>query len=84
MVSGAVPSVRGADRVVRGFHGRVVADGPVDGRRVVVSARARRLFCQVLGRSRQTFREQVPGVVDHYQRRTSRRADQLGIVTKEF
>ncbi|MGP3938239.1 transposase family protein [Streptomyces sp. 6N106] len=69
---------------VRGFHRRVVADVPVDGRRVVVSARVRRLFCQVLGRSRQTFREQVPGVVDHYQCRTSRRADQLGIVANEL
>lgn len=28
---------------VHGFHGRVVADVPVDGRRVVVSVRVRRL-----------------------------------------
>ncbi len=34
---------------VHGFHGRVVADVPVDGRRVVVSVRVRRLVCPVLG-----------------------------------
>ncbi|WP_209439598.1 transposase family protein, partial [Kitasatospora phosalacinea] len=49
---------------VHGFHGRRVADLPVDGRRVVVSVRLRRLVCPVLGCPRQTFREQVPGVVE--------------------
>ncbi|MFI1735591.1 ISL3 family transposase, partial [Streptomyces acidicola] len=69
---------------VHGFHGRVVADVPVDGRRVVVSVRIRRLVCPVLGCPRQTFREQVPGVVSRYQRRTNRLADQLGFVVKEL
>ncbi|MFB7949083.1 ISL3 family transposase [Kitasatospora phosalacinea] len=69
---------------VHGFHGRVVADLPVDGRRVVVSVRVRRLVCPVLGCPRQTFREQVPGVVERYQRRTRRLADQLGTVVKEL
>ena len=69
---------------VHGFHGRVVADVPVDGRRVVVSVRVRRLVCPVLGCPRQTFREQVPGVIERYQRRTSRLADQLGFVVKEL
>ncbi|GED89991.1 hypothetical protein TNCT6_70760 [Streptomyces sp. 6-11-2] len=68
---------------VHGRHGRVVADVPVDGRRVVASVRVRRLACPVLGCPRQTFREQVPGVVERYQRRTSRLADQLGSVVKE-
>ncbi|MFI1524415.1 ISL3 family transposase [Kitasatospora cineracea] len=69
---------------VHGFHGRVIADLPVDGRRVVVSVRVRRLVCPVLGCPRQTFREQVPGVVERYQRRTNRLADQLGAVVKEL
>ncbi|PBC69845.1 hypothetical protein BX265_7204 [Streptomyces sp. TLI_235] len=56
----------------------------MDGRRVVVSARLRRLVCPMLGCSRQTFREQVPGVVERYQRCTTRLADQLGSVVKEL
>jgi transposase len=59
---------------VHGFHGRTLTDVPVDGRRVVVSVRLRRLVCPVLGCPRQTFREQVPGLVERYQRRTSRLA----------
>ncbi|MEV8099675.1 ISL3 family transposase [Kitasatospora sp. NPDC085879] len=69
---------------VHGFHRRVVADVPVDGRRVVVSVRVRRLTCPVLGCPRQTFREQVPGLIDRYQRRTRRLADQLGEIVKEL
>jgi transposase len=69
---------------VHGFHGRVVADVPVDGRRVVASVRVRRLVCPVLGCPRQTFREQVPGLIERYQRRTRRLADQLGSVVKEL
>ncbi|MFD5654802.1 ISL3 family transposase [Streptomyces sp. NPDC127039] len=71
-------------RRVNGFHGRVVADVPVDGRRVVVSVRVRRLVCPVLGCPRQTFREQVPGVVERYQRRTNRLTRQLGSVVREL
>jgi transposase len=57
---------------VHGFHGRVGADVPVDGRRVVVHvARVRRLVCSALGCPRQTFHKQVPGVVQRYQRRTT-------------
>lgn len=69
---------------VHGFHGRVLADVPVDGRRIVVSVRVRRLACPVLDCSRQTFREQVPGVVERYQRRTNRLTDQLNSVVKEL
>lgn len=71
-------------RRVHGFHGRVVADVPVDGRRVVVLVRVRRLVCPVLGCPRQTFREQVPGVVERYQRRTNRLTTQLGSVVWEL
>lgn len=41
-------------------------------------------MCQVLGCPRQTFREQVPDVVERYQRRTSRLADQLGSMVEEL
>lgn len=71
-------------RRVHGFHGRVVADVPVDGRRVMASVRVRRLVRPVLGCPQQTFREQVPGVVERYQRRTNRMADQLGSVVAEL
>lgn len=69
---------------VHGFYGRVVADVPVDDHRVVASVRVRRLVCPVLGCPRQTFREQGPGVVDRYQRRTHRLTGQLGSVVKEL
>jgi len=69
---------------VHGFHGRVLADVPVDGRRIVVSVRVRRLVCPGLDYPRQTFREQVPGVVERYQRRTDRLTNQLNSVVKEL
>jgi transposase len=55
---------------VHGYHERTVADVPVDGSRVLVRVRVRRMRCPVPGCPRQTFREQVPGVLDRYQRRT--------------
>ncbi len=69
---------------VHGIHRRTIADVPTDGRRVVVSVQVRRLVCPVLGCPRQTFREQVPGLIERYQRRTRRLADQLGSVVKEL
>lgn len=48
---------------VHGLCGRTVTDVPVDGRRVVISLRVRRLVCRVRGCPRQTFREQVPGLL---------------------
>jgi transposase len=56
---------------VHGYHWRTVADVPVDDRRVVVRVRVRRLVCPTCG-CRQTFREQMPGVLERYQRRTAR------------
>jgi transposase len=56
---------------VHGYQLRTVADVPVDGRRVVVRVRVRRLVCPTRG-CRRTFREQVPGVLERYQRRTAR------------
>ncbi|WP_406729552.1 ISL3 family transposase [Streptomyces sp. GD-15H] len=69
---------------VHGYHGRTVADVPVDGRQVVVRLRVRRLVCPVLGCVRQTFREQVPGLLERHQRRTVRLAGQIAEVAREL
>jgi transposase len=69
---------------VHGYHDRTAADVPVDGRRVQVRVRARRLRCAVPGCPRQTFREQVPGVLDRYQRRTARLTVQVSAVAREL
>jgi len=68
---------------VHGYHWRTVADVPMDGRRVVVRVRVRRLVCPTHG-CRHTFREQVPGVLDRYQRRTTRLTRQIKAVVKEL
>lgn len=68
---------------VHGYHWRTVADVPVDGRRVVVRVRVRRLVCPTHG-CRHTFREQVPGVLERYQRRTTRLTAQVKAVVKEL
>jgi transposase len=63
---------------VHGYYGRTVADVPADGRPVMVQVRVRRMRCPDLGCRVQTFREQVPGLLDRYQRRTVRLAGQAG------
>jgi transposase len=68
---------------VHGYHWRTVADTPVDERRVVVRVRVRRLVCPTRG-CRHTFREQVPGVLERYQRRTARLTRQVKAVVKEL
>lgn len=68
---------------VHGYHWRTVADVPVDGRRVVVRVRVRRLVCPTRG-CRHTFHEQVPGVLERYQRRTARLANQVKAVVQEL
>jgi hypothetical protein len=67
---------------VHGYHERTVADVPVDGRQVLVAVRLRRMRCPVLGCAVQTFREQVPDVVERYQRRTVRLAGQVSAVAR--
>ena len=57
---------------VHGYYERTVADVPADGRPVVVLVRVRRMRCPALCCPVQTFREQVPGVLERYQRRTAR------------
>jgi transposase len=69
---------------VHGYYERTVADVPADGRPVVVRVRVRRMRCPVAGCPAQTFREQVPGVLDRYQRRTVRLAGQAGAVARRL
>ncbi|WP_431879307.1 transposase family protein [Amycolatopsis sacchari] len=69
---------------VHAFHERVPADVPVDGRRMLVRLRIRRMRCPVGECTRQTFREQVPGLVERYQRRTVRLGEQVRAVVREL
>jgi transposase len=69
---------------VHGYHERTAAGVPVDGRRVVVRVRVRRMRCLALDCKVQTFREQVPGVLERYQRRISRLTAQLSAVAREL
>ena len=69
---------------VHGYHERVVADVPLDARQVRIVVGVRRLKCTVVGCVRQTFREQLPGVLERYQRRTRRLAARIGAVVREL
>ncbi|MGW4032967.1 ISL3 family transposase [Streptomyces sp. NPDC004838] len=69
---------------VHGYHGRTVADVPVDGRQVVDRLRVRRLVCPVPGCARQTFREQVAGLLERHQRRMVRLAGHIAEVAREL
>jgi transposase len=68
---------------VHGVHERTAADMPVDARRVRVVVQVRRLVCPTFG-CRRTFREQVPGVLQRYQRRTERLQALVGAVAREL
>jgi len=83
---GAVPCPQcgGLTGHVHGHYVRTLADVPADGRPVVVHVRVRRLRCPVLDCPVQTFREQVPGVLDRCQRRTTRLTGQAGEVTRRL
>lgn len=59
-------------RRVHAWFERTVSDVPVDGRRVLVRVWARRMRCSAEECAQATFREQVPGVIERYQRRTTR------------
>ena len=69
---------------VHAFHERVLADVPADGRRVLVRLRIRRMRCPVTECACQTFREQVPGVIERYQRRTVRLGEQVRSIVREL
>jgi transposase len=83
---GAVPCPGcGAETArVHGHYERTAADVPVDGRRVLVKVRVRRMRCPVLDCPRQTFREQVPGVLERYQRRITRLSGQIAATVREL
>jgi transposase len=80
----ACPGCGGETARVHGYHERTAADVPVDGRRVRVKVRVRRMRCPALGCQVQTFREQVPGVLERYQRRISRLTAQVSAVAREL
>lgn len=69
---------------VHGWFDRTVADVPVDDRRVLVRVWARRLRCADPGCGRQTFREQVDGVLERYQRRTTRLRAMIEATVREL
>ena len=69
---------------VHGYHERTAADVPADGRRVLVKVRVRRMRCPAPDGKVQTFREQVPGVLERYQRRISRLTAQVSAVAREL
>lgn len=69
---------------VHAWSERVVADVPVGGRPVMVNVRVRRLACRDWRCPRRTFREQVAGVLERYQRRTTRLAAQVSTVVREL
>ena len=69
---------------VHEYHERTAADVPVDGRRVLVKVRVRRMRCPVVSCPRQTFREHVPGVLERYQRRTARLAGEVSAAVREL
>nr|WP_165400027.1 ISL3 family transposase [Xylanibacterium ulmi] len=66
------------------WHERAPADLPVAGVRVELRVRVRRLVCQSPHCPRRTFREQVPGVLERYQRRTARLTVALEAVVTEL
>jgi hypothetical protein len=68
---------------VHGRYERTVGDLPIGARRVQVVVRVRRLVCPTFG-CRRTFREQVPGVLQRYQRRTERLQALVGAVAREL
>ncbi|MBB6174275.1 hypothetical protein HNR23_004335 [Nocardiopsis mwathae] len=61
-----------------------MADTPLDTRNVLAVVRVRRLVCPTPTCHRQTFREQLPGVLARYQRRTPRLAARIGAVVREL
>ena len=80
----ACPGCGAGTARVHEYHERTAADVPVDGRRVLVRVRVRRMRCPALDCKVQTFREQVPGILDRYQRRVSRLTAQVSTVAREL
>jgi transposase len=68
---------------VHGYVERGLADVAVDGRKVMVRVRARRMRCSTMDCTWQTFREPLT-VAGRYQRRTTRLTAQVGHVVREL
>jgi transposase len=68
---------------VHAYHHRRVTDLALGARRVLLLIRVRRLVCPTFG-CRRTFREQIPDVLQRYQRRTVRLARQIAVVVTEL
>jgi transposase len=79
----ACPRCGALSERVHSYHVRTPADVPLDARRVLLAVRVRRLVCPTRGCLR-TFRQQVTGVLERYQRRTVRLAAQVGAVVREL
>ncbi|GIG90732.1 hypothetical protein Pen02_56680 [Plantactinospora endophytica] len=79
----ACPGCAAVTARVHGYHQRTLADVPVDARPVVLRVRVRRLVCPARG-CRRTFREQLPGVLNRYQRCTPRLVSQVGAVVHQL
>lgn len=82
-VAVSCPDCGTATTRVHGLHERMVNDVAVDARQVLIVVRVRRLVCPTYG-CRQTFREQIPGVLERYQRRTPRLNAQIDAVAREL
>lgn len=81
--SAACPRCGARSSRVHGYHDRTVARVPFDGRPVTVRVQIRRLMC-LTPQCCTTFREQVPGVLERYQRRTTRLTGQVRSVVREL
>jgi hypothetical protein len=69
---------------VHAYEHRVVAGVLLDARRVAIVVAVRRVRCIFVNCVRQTFREQLPGVLERYQRRTPRLDGRIGTVAREL
>jgi transposase len=83
LVAVACPDCGVSTDRVHSLHRRTVGDVPVDGRRVQIVVSVRRLVCPTSG-CRRTFREQISGVLQRYQRRTPRRQALIDTVAHEL
>jgi hypothetical protein len=77
------PDCGASSERVHSLHQRTVGDVPVDGRRVQIVVSVRRLVCPTSG-CRRTFCEQIPGVLQRYQRRTPRLQALVDAVAREL
>ncbi|MGO4617554.1 ISL3 family transposase [Nocardia sp. 2YAB30] len=79
----ACPRCGAGSTRVHGYHWRRLTDVPLDGRPVIVNVQVRRLVCPTTYCCN-TFREQVAGVLERYQRRTTRLTWQVQSVVREL